>query len=401
MRPSLRPPWPTQIQLLRWHPRIPQSIPRRIATTSATYAAPIDIPKLILAPGSKHHNSLPSFLEYAKRKNLATDKPTYIGTHYEYTTALSLLRLGFSLLRIGRKFDAGIDLIGHWVLAPLREPLPVIIQCKARNVSVNPCNVRELEGSFQGTPADWKNKDVLGLLITTNKATKGTIKAIGRSRWPLGFAMISKDGVIQQLVWNRAASERGLEGVGVTLRHTPRAHLADSGIMEEEDVNMSKAAKKFRNSGTQKDIQLTWMGTPIFPERETLDQDTLNLMRVIAPNAPEESADQDKLASIQFKNGKYRVAYAEPEPRGGMVVVPPKPRGRPKGSKNVSQRSTSSRTVARRGRLKAIKVTPATKLVERRSKPRGTITISAPEQVAKRGRPKGSKNKSKTVVDAG
>jgi hypothetical protein len=377
MRPSLRPPWPIQTQLLRWHPRAPQSIPRRIATTSAANAAPIDVPNLILSPGSKHHNSLPSFLEHAKRMKLNTEAPTFVGTHYEYTTALSLLRLGFSLLRVGAKNDAGIDLIGHWVLAPLQEPLRVIIQCKARNISVSPCHVRDLEGSLSGVPASWKNHDVLGLLITTNKATKGTLKALGESRRPMGFVMVSQDGVIQQFVWNRAAAERGLEGVGVTLRHTPRALLAE----KQEDVDTkgfktTSKLEKFKNAGTKKDIQLTWMGTPIFPERDTLDNDTLNLMRLVTPKT-RASNKKEKKTTRTLKETTIPMALREPMPRGGMVTGKS---GRPKGSTNAVRLLAKPRTVtsAERGR------------------PKGSETAKQG-----RGRPKGSKNKPKPGIEAG
>jgi hypothetical protein len=395
MRPFLRPPWP-QAQLLRWHLRAPQSIPRRIATTSAANAAPIDIPKLILSPGSNHHNSLSSFVDYAKRTKLATNTSIYVGTHYEYTTALSLLRLGFSLLRIGRKFDAGIDLIGHWVLAPLREPLRVIIQCKARNISISPCHVREMEGSFQAVPAGWKKQDVLGLLATTHKATKGTLKALGESRWPLGFVMISHDGCIQQFVWNRAAAERGLEGVGVTLRHTPRVLLPES-IDKGADVKVSKTAQKlakFKNTGTKKDIQLTWMGTPIFPDRETLDEDTLKLMKAIALTAPTSKAEPQETPvkpARPTKSGKPDGRFATtptkllpPSPRGGMVRGPP---GRPKGS------------------ITALRICPVALLTNNRGRPRGSKSAQkAPKEIPEirgRGRPKGSKNKPKIEVDAG
>jgi hypothetical protein len=392
MRPFLRPLWP-QAQLLRWHLRAPQSIPRRIATTSAANAAPIDIPKLILSPGSTHHNSLSSFLDYAKRTKLGVSTSIYIGTHYEYTTALSLLRLGFSLLRIGRQFDGGIDLIGHWVLAPLREPLRVIIQCKARNISISPCHVREMEGSFQAVPAGWKKQDVLGLLVTTHKATKGTLKALGESRWPLGFVMISHDGCIQQFVWNRAAAERGLEGVGVTLRHTPRILLPESNE-EGAEVKVSKTAQKlakFKNAGTKKDIQLTWMGTPIFPDRDSLDEDTLKLMKTITPTASPVKPEPDEKPAKPTRptktgrpDGRIAIIPAKlmpPSPRGGMVRGSP---GRPKGTRT------------------ALRIVPVPLLTNNRGRPRGSK--STPEEIpVKRGvgRPKGSKNKPKVEVDAG
>ena len=385
MRPSLRPPWLRQTALLPWLPRAaPQNlVPRRIATTSAANSAPVDIPKLIITPGSVHHNSLPSFLEYAKRMNLAPERTYYIGTHYEYTTALALMRLGFSLLRVGRKQDAGIDLIGHWVLAPLREPLPVIIQCKARKISINPSHVRELEGSFQGIPADWRKKDVLGLLVTTKKATKGVLEALGQSRLPMGFVLVSRDGTVQQFVWNRAASEKGLEGVGVTVRYTPRALVADT---EEEDVEEGRALKsgtkkrsaKFKNSGTRKDIQMTWMGSPIFPDRDNLDQETIKLMRVIEPSA-EISAPAYKDKDGKTKLGKPRGVDKAPSSSPSVPEAPRK-RGRPKGSTTLLSQKVPS---PRGGQI---------------PKPQSAQLA----KVERRGRPKGSKNKpKKPAIDAG
>ncbi|KAJ4988413.1 hypothetical protein SVAN01_06030 [Stagonosporopsis vannaccii] len=372
MRPLVRATWLRQPWLLPRHPRsAPHSlVPRRIATTSAQHAAPVDLPRLIVKNGAKDHNSLETFIEYATRTKLSPLKTYYIGTHYEYTAALSLMRLGFSLLRTGAKNDAGIDLIGHWVLAPLNEPLPVILQCKARRCTLGPSHVRELEGSFRGIPPDWRGKPVLGLLVTTLKATKGTMNAIARSPWPMGFVLVSSQGLVQQFVWNRAASDRGLQGVGVTVRHTPRALLAESKILEEgEDRSeRKKRPSKFANAGTQKDIQLTWMGSPIFPERTTLDQHTLGLMRRIEAEAPiefDESPERPRrgpgrprkevdttVTPVKSMVGRKPTRHLAPAPRGGQIAVPraprlpvPRPtapqplapkrgRGRPKGSKS-------------------------------------------------------------------
>ncbi|CAO2653608.1 Nn.00g030190.m01.CDS01 [Neocucurbitaria sp. VM-36] len=390
MRPLLRPPWPRQIPLLPpWLPRVAPHprVPRRIATTSAANSAPVDIPKLIITPGSVHHNSLPSFLEYAKRTNLSPQRTYYVGTHYEYTTALALMRLGFSLLRVGRKQDAGIDLIGHWVLAPLREPLPVIIQCKARKISITPSHVRELEGSFQGIPPDWRKKQVLGLLVTTKKATKGVLEALGQSRWPMGFVLVSRDGTVQQFVWNRAASEQGLEGVGVTVRYTPRALVegAKEGKAEEGKASKKGTKKqlaKSENSGTRKDIQMTWMGSPIFPDRDNLDQETVKLMRVIEPDA-DVCATTDKYKDVKTKPA---VGVKSGRPKGSTttrtppsVTEVPRKRGRPKGSKTLRSAKAPS---PRGGQIPKAPRTPSTK-------------------VETRGRPKGSKNKPKPAVDAG
>lgn len=285
-------------------PALHPCVSRGITTTSAGNVPPVDLPHPVVSPGSAHHDSLPSFLAYAQRNNLTPDKSTYIGTHYEYTAAHALQRLGFSLLRIGRSRDAGIDLIGHWVLAPLRQPLPVILQCKAFKSSVVPAHVRELEGSFQSVPAGWRNKHVLGLLVTTCKASKGILDALAQSRSPLGFVLISREGLIEQFVWNRAASECGLEGVGVTVRHTPRALLTSSAPTPPAE-KPRKRDLKFRNTGTQREIILTWMGTPIFPARyDPPDLETQRLMQSIVTD--------ETTCSETIK----------------------KSRGRPKGSKN-------------------------------------------------------------------
>jgi hypothetical protein len=355
MRPSLRPPWPPHTFLLRWHPRAPHSIPRRIATTSSLNAAPVDLPKLILSPGSSYHNSLPTFLQHAKRTNLPPVSSVYVGTHYEYTAALSLMRLGFSLLRVGGQGDGGVDLIGHWVLAPLREPLPVIIQCKARKAALSPHHVREMEGSFQAIPVEWQNKDVLGLIVTTCKATKGTLAALSQCRWPMGFVLISRAGTVQQFVWNRAASDRALEGVGVTLRHTPRILLPDIDAESDDvavDTKATKKHAKFKTAGTKKDIQLTWMGSPIFPDRHVLDEETLQLLRTLEP------LEKD---TPRIRKGAGNTSHHAPVPRGGLITGQRGP-GRPTGSR------------------------------DQLSRPVGSPKL--------RGRPRGSKNKPKMDVDA-
>jgi hypothetical protein len=126
---------------------------------------------------------------------------------------------------------------------------------------------------------------------------------------------------------------------------------------------------KFANAGTQKDIQLTWMGSPIFPERHTLDPETLSLIKLappkehFKPTAPHgkprrgpgrpKKAEEAEIAAL-WKNpkkgtgmGKRPTLHLAPSPRGGQVSVPRGPAvparsgrpkkakvGRPKGSKN-------------------------------------------------------------------
>ncbi|KAH9880436.1 hypothetical protein IAQ61_000727 [Plenodomus lingam] len=418
MRPSLRPPCLRTPWLNLGYaiptPHIYLYIPRRIATTSTTNTAPIDLPKLVISPGSPHHNSLPTFLAYAQRVNLTPDKTIYVGTHYEYTTALALMRLGFSLLRIGRTNDAGIDLIGHWILGPLREPLPVIVQCKARKFALSPSHVRELEGSFQGTPADWKKKDVLGLLVTTRKATKGILQTLSQSRWPMGFVLVSRAGLVEQFVWNRAASEKGLEGVGVTVRHTPRALLDPVDIVPEEDPpdepekTKKRHEKKFKNTGTQKDIQLIWMGSPIFPDRHVLDPQTLGLMRYIVPgDDPPNHASPIRDLRYTTKVGvpKYKSTAMAPSPRGGEVrrqvqgrprtEIPARPRGRPRKlveaeTPTIKAKKAGSKTNKKKGIVSEIQ-TDADQ----------NDPVQPTAEKRRPGRPKGSKNKPKLSADPG
>ncbi|EDU48074.1 conserved hypothetical protein [Pyrenophora tritici-repentis Pt-1C-BFP] len=232
------------------------------------------------------------------------------------------------------------------------------------------------------------------------KATKGVLEALSQSRCPLGFVLISRDGLIQQFAWNRAASEKGLEGVGVTVRHTPRALLPEEEQQQEDDESgkPKKRLAKFKNAGTVKDIQLTWMGSPIFPEREHLDQKTIELMRCIGPDSygdpfvpgvqvPRRGRQAqlvEEKKNVPRPRGRPRTLYTEkvPSPRGGQIArVQKDHRGRPKGRKN---------------RPKGENLVPEEEEQE---------TEEAPEvsEIPRKrlGRPPGSKNKPKAPVDTG
>ncbi|OJD32162.1 endonuclease resolvase hjc trna endonuclease [Diplodia corticola] len=244
-------------RLLRpFKPRLPRPILAPIRAASKKTSPP---PEPAISHGSDNHNDLPSFLAYAARANLAADRTVYVGTHYEYTVAATLRRLGFHLTRTGRVSDFGIDLLGTWRL-PIPKtrgskkaaavdddtrdtPLRVLVQCKASNKTLNPKNVRELEGAFTGAPAQWREEDFLGLLATTMKATKGVMEALGRSRWPMGFLKVDPDGRVEQFLWNASAKARGLEGLGVTLRY----------MVDERS----------ENGEVKSDIALTWQGRPL------------------------------------------------------------------------------------------------------------------------------------------
>jgi Protein of unknown function (DUF2034) len=131
----------------------------------------------------------------------------------------SLKRLGISLRRVGGRSDHGIDLLGTWDLPVIPLHLKALVQCRARAVKPSPSEVRELEGAFVGAPTGWRGPGVIGLLVAQREATNGVQDALGRSRWPMGFALCSGKGKILQLLWNRRAEEEGLLGVGVGIRY--------------------------------------------------------------------------------------------------------------------------------------------------------------------------------------
>lgn len=201
------------------------------------------------APSKNQHHDLASYVAYAARTGLDVHSNVYVGTHYEYTIAAALGRLGFSLRRIGGQSDKGIDLLGTWSVpsTPAHLPLRVLLQCKAyantkKAGKVGPQFVRELEGAYVGAPSGWRGSGVVGLLVTQRPATKGVRDALARSRWPLGYVSCSQDGTLEQMLWNHRAEEEGLEGMGVT------ASLSDVD----------------RHGATQR-LVLTWKGRPYVP----------------------------------------------------------------------------------------------------------------------------------------
>jgi hypothetical protein len=202
-----------------------QTITTTATTTIHTTKSPIHPPLIYPSAPSPHHTDLPSFLAYAERTNLDPSSTVYVGTHFEYTVADALARFGLHLRRVGGVSDCGIDLLGTWAVpsyprrAPTTRPLRVLAQCKAVQ-RPGPHLVRELEGAFVGAPAGWRGPvGVVGLLVTEKPATKGIRDALGRSTWPMGFVACSREGRVQQFLWNQRAKEEGLEELGVTTRH--------------------------------------------------------------------------------------------------------------------------------------------------------------------------------------
>ncbi|KXJ86115.1 hypothetical protein Micbo1qcDRAFT_168694 [Microdochium bolleyi] len=188
-------------------------------------------------PPSIAHNDLSSYTAYAFRTGLDPSSTTYTGTHYEYTVAASLGRLGFDLRRVGGRSDGGIDLLGTWAVPSVATPvdghapppLRIILQCKAfgpkQSSKVGPQHVRELEGAFVAAPPGWRGgstgkQGVVGVLVTQKPATKGVRDSLTRSRWPMAYMSCTKDGRVEQLLWNRQAEEQGLAGMGVAVQHS-------------------------------------------------------------------------------------------------------------------------------------------------------------------------------------
>ncbi|TLD27183.1 hypothetical protein PspLS_05029 [Pyricularia sp. CBS 133598] len=220
-------PWILQRRMVSSH-GVPFGIPDLVDTskTSETLAYP--------EPPTSNHNSLPSFLDYAKRSGLNPKSTVYVGTHYEYLVAESLAGFGFSLFRVGGASDYGIDLLGTWNVPSAPNPIKVILQCKAMASKLGPNHVRELEGAFVGAPAGWRGSGVLGLLVGQQPATKGVRDSLGRSRWPMGYISCSTaDGQVSQIQWNRHAINHGLDGMGVAVKYTedgsPRLALTMHG----------------------------------------------------------------------------------------------------------------------------------------------------------------------------
>lgn len=210
---------------------------------------------------SSAHHDLKSFLDYATRSDLSRTSTVFVGTLYEYTVHEAVQRLGLDLRRTGGKDDQGIDLIGNWQLPTLvpGQSLRILVQCKGiAGTGVRPNMIRELEGAFAGAPAalrrlsssssdgleseqdrnvDDEDRDTssetMAMLVTPLQATKGVREAMGRSRWPLAYAKIALDGMIEQLLWNKRAAFAGLEGMSVSVSHD-LDELATAGKSDQD-----------------------------------------------------------------------------------------------------------------------------------------------------------------------
>lgn len=214
------------------------------------------LPPRLLPPTHQKHHDLASFLAHtASHPNTTNVTSTvYRGTHFEYTVAHTLRSLDFMLQRTGRSNDLGIDLVGHWML-PARHTMPVLVQCKAAKST--PAMVRELEGAYAGAPAGWRGDGVLGVLVSTHPATKGVVEAVQRSRLPLAVMQVTREGCVKQFVWNSAAAQAGLEGMGVAVKYGGAGAPAVPAVGGALVGPGSGAAVV---GGVEQTIVLTWMG---------------------------------------------------------------------------------------------------------------------------------------------
>ncbi|GAB7359028.1 hypothetical protein MBLNU230_g5100t1 [Neophaeotheca triangularis] len=212
---------------------------------------PTPEPRLSALTNTRNHHDLPSFLAHAAQNSLSKTSSVYRGTHYEYTVQSSLAAFNLSLQRTGRSNDLGIDLIGTWEL-PSEQTMQVLVQCKAARPL--PSMVRELEGAYAGAPAGWRGQGVLALLVLDRAATKGVREALQRSQWPMGVLVVGRQGAVKGFVWNAVAEERGLAGLGVTVKYVEAEKAVEVG---SEDGGVGSEPGKF-----ERNITLTWMGQP-------------------------------------------------------------------------------------------------------------------------------------------
>ena len=204
-----------------------------------------------LAKWPSRLSPLQSIVHQEKARSIST---VARGTAYEQTVAKSLRRLGFSLARVGRANDCGIDLVGYWTLPSLSSQdessrpvqgrdehlvrIPTFVQCKFSR-QAGPSHIREAEGAFpslgaalavakaehppfsgnyesmaasvtnagientsEATGSDLHGPELqaeahlnpagaIGIVATTRSATKGIREALARSNMPLAFLQVA------------------------------------------------------------------------------------------------------------------------------------------------------------------------------------------------------------------
>ncbi|KAK9450671.1 uncharacterized protein V1518DRAFT_425446 [Limtongia smithiae] len=163
---------------------------------------------------SKFHDSLASFLIYARQTNLSTSSTYYVGTCYEYAVLDALKFARMSLERCGGTGDNGIDLRGTISLAA--KPSPVLVQCKHEKTKPGVRHIRELEGACAGYSAD-----TLGVLAARWPMTTAAQRTFLMSDRALMFTLVTppeEGATVKQMIWNNSAQKllKGLSVVSVS-----------------------------------------------------------------------------------------------------------------------------------------------------------------------------------------
>ena len=163
--------------------------------------------------------------------------------------------------------------------------------------------------------------------------------------------------------------ERGLEGVGVPVRYAEGRAEAEggwNGALAGEDKDgkdedrKAKAGKgkaeekglagkknrpaKEKEGGVRKDIQLTWMGRPIFPDREELGEKTVELVEIasgeeVLPTKPKKKRGPKPSSKKNTKEEPKKLGRPPGSRNKKPIATKEKAKttrkvGRPKGSKN-------------------------------------------------------------------
>jgi Protein of unknown function (DUF2034) len=276
----------------------------------------------LIPPGSTNHSTLSSFLAHARRTSLGPNSPVFVGTCFEYHVLASLRPFGFSLQRVGRTADNGIDLLGTWTVPSHPVPIRVLLQCKNHARALNPEHVRELEGAFAGAPAGWRRAGVMGFLVSPKPASRGVREAVGRSNMPIGYVMVDGidhasaqmgeeegGGKLRQFLWNKEAQQKGLEGLGVTMKYSPGI----TGAEVEEEVALTWngwAIKRLAEPQLSTTLDATIDGGRIITDVSTI-QTTLS------------SVVEDAVTPTPNKRGR-------PRKDGSVTTTPTKPKGQKK-----------------------------------------------------------------------
>ncbi|KAK9371316.1 hypothetical protein V1509DRAFT_614296 [Lipomyces kononenkoae] len=167
-----------------------------------------------LTNATKYHNSLETFLQYAKHQGLPVHTTYYVGTIYEYVVLDSLTKNArMSLEHSGGTGDNGVDLRGTMSTYKFQESVPVVVQCKYEQKKPGAGLFRELEGTLVNA-----NPNTLAVLAAPLPATPAGKRVLASSEKAIAFCQIlgyEDGGIMSQMIWNNTA-DKLLRGLRVT-----------------------------------------------------------------------------------------------------------------------------------------------------------------------------------------